>query len=359
MGLRDVGQLLHELDKGHNILSNMSRNISETPEPKNILQIIFNALKTLQINIAVDNLIAIKHHTKYLEILQIVGQDIVKAQTTELVCTINNVVKEIRDSKEWYAFLVDVHDALLQLPVSDASSFAIHRRIRSTAAVTGNDTSLTELLTEIESYGIKGYENIKISGISNIQFRALRNVLRTAKKEETTVSCLDGDKIFAKGVFVKLSEVLIKKCDKQLRSIEIFASDTVLIDQDLEKVGEEIQVSILAPRWNATGHRRIVLSGSAGPRHDPQRAAAGSWSGQHGQPGLPGGGAGEATLLLLRNMLRGTLQFTRMEEGVVQDRVVGMEQMEQLRTLSFHIQGHIATTHETGAHTIAESIFKS
>lgn len=310
MGLNNIVKLIHELETGHNILSEMIRNISESPEPKKFSKIIVNVLRTLEVNIAIDNLIDITRQCKYLEFLQIIGgQDFVKVLITEWVSPINNIVNEIRDSKEWFAFLVTTHDALLAVSDPAETASASHRK--DTRA---NGTGFRKLGTEIESYGIPGYENITRSGINDPKLRALRNVLRTTEKEKTKVSCLDGEKISANGTHVKLSEVLeltINKCEKQLKSIEIFASDTVLIDVDLDKAGEQLHVTILAPKWNATGRRRIILSGSEGPRHVPQRAADGGWpghSGKDGKPGLTGGNAG-SYFTIAKEYLEGDIAF--------------------------------------------------
>jgi hypothetical protein len=106
---------------------------------------------------------------------------------------------------------------------------------------------------------------------------------------------LDGQTVLAKGAYVTLSDVLHYKCKSNVKSIEIFASEEVLMDADIVKVGEEMQVRILAPRWRVTAPRKIILNGAPGSRQRPQRAADGhrpGYGGRDGKPGLPGGNAG-------------------------------------------------------------------
>lgn len=293
---RDIGKSICELQKGYNILSNMSRQISESSGPKKFPKIFVGALKTLGVNIVVDNLIDIIRQCKYLEFLLIIGgRNSTITHTAEWVNPINDIVNYIRDSKDWFTFLVDMHDKLLELGFPSETSLDYRRKVRSADAVKSSEKSVTDILTELESYDIEGYENVTRSGISDLKLRALRNALRTTMKEKTKISCLGGEKISANGTYVKLSEVMSHKCEKKLKSVEIFASDKVLIDVDLVRVGEELQVVILAPKWTTIGQREIKLDGAQGQPHPQRRAEDGLWAGHRGEdgkPGEPGGNSG-------------------------------------------------------------------
>jgi hypothetical protein len=282
----DIDTLLHQLQQACDVLSDMTRNISQSPEPKTLTTTLVNTLKTLEVNIVIDNLIDIAHQCKYLEILQIVtGDDSALTQTTEWLGPIRKIMNEIRESKDWFTFLVGMREKLLE-PTAPAITLGNRRGARSVWAM----NSSRKFLTEIESYG-----NITLSGIDGVKLEALRRVLRTTEREKTTISCLAGEAVLAKGAYVALSDVLLYKCSSKVKSIEIFASDEVLIDADILKVGEEMQVRILAPRWRIKGHRIIYLYGASGPRQKPQRANDGrqpGYRGQDGKPGLPGGDAG-------------------------------------------------------------------
>jgi uncharacterized protein YicC (UPF0701 family) len=288
LGPNNVIRLIHELETGHRILSDMIRNISESPEPKKFSKIIFNVLQTLQVNTAIDNLIDTMRQCKYLEFLQVIcGQGFVNARVTEWVNPLINIVNEIGDSKEWYLYLVKTHDTVLELGDPAVSSSAGRREVRSAEG--------RKWRVESGSHGIAGYENITGTWVGDTKLQAMVGVMRSTTREKTAVSCVDGNKIVATGTLVKVSEVSVQKCEKELKSIEIFASDVVLLDVDLEKVGERVHVTILAPRWNIKGQRSITLNGSDGRRHVPPRAAVGlapGHRGEDGKPGLPGGNAG-------------------------------------------------------------------
>jgi hypothetical protein len=301
---RDIDILLHQLQKACDLLSDMIGNISQLPEPKTLTRTLVNAFKTLEVNIVIDNLIDISHQCKYLEILQIVsGDDLALTQTSEWMDPIKKIVNEIRDSKDWFTLLVDMRDKLLE-PTAPAITVGSHRGVRNLWAL----NSSRNLLTEIESYG-----NITLSGIDGVKLDALRRVLRATGRETMTISCLDGQAVLAKGAYVTLSKVLLYTCTSKVKSIEIFASEEVLIDVDILKVGEEMQVRILAPRWRVKGHRIISLSGAPGPRQKPESADDGrqlGYRGQDGKPGLPGGDAG-SFFAISREFIEGRIVINR------------------------------------------------
>jgi hypothetical protein len=109
----DIGTLLHQLQEACHVLSDMTRNISQSPEPKTVARTLVNALKTLEVNVGIDNLIDIARQFKYLQILQIVsGHVSAPTQTTQWMGPIRNIVNEIRDSKDWFTFLVDMREKL-------------------------------------------------------------------------------------------------------------------------------------------------------------------------------------------------------------------------------------------------------
>ncbi|PNF35396.1 hypothetical protein B7P43_G01748, partial [Cryptotermes secundus] len=277
---RDIDTMLHQLQEACDVLSDMIRNISQAPEPKTLTRTLVNAFKTLEVNIVIDNLIDIAHQCKYLEILQIVsGHDKTLTQVTEWMDPIKKIVNEIRDSKDWFTLSVDTPDKLLE-PKAPAITVGSRRGVRSVWEL----NSSRKILPEIESY-----DNI------TLKLDSLRRVLRATGRGRTTISCLDGQTVLARGAYVTLSDVLPYKCTSKAKSIEIFASEEVLIDADILKNGEEMQVRILAPRWRVKGHRIISVGGVPGPRHKPERANDAhqpGYRGQDGKPGLPGGDAG-------------------------------------------------------------------
>jgi hypothetical protein len=207
----DVGTQLHQLQQAYDVLSDMTRNISQSLEPKTLTRTLINTLKTLEVNIVIDNLIDISDQCKYREILQIVsGHDSAVTQTKVWMDPIRKIVNEIRDLKDWFTFLFDMRHKLLE-PTRPAVTLGSRRSVRSVWTV----NSSRKFLTEIESYG-----NITLSGIDGVKLDALRRVLRTTGREKTTITCLDGQAVLAKGAYVTLSHVLLHKCRGGVKSIE-------------------------------------------------------------------------------------------------------------------------------------------
>jgi hypothetical protein len=288
---RDVATLLQELQEACNLLSDMTSNMSQLPDPRRLTRTIGSALKTLKINIDIDNLIDVVRQFTYLEIFQIIsGHDSALTQITDWIGPVRKTVNEIRDSKDWITFLFDMREKLLERGTK-AITPGRRGRIGSVGAVFSTDRK--EFLTKIERYGIEGYENI--SHIDDVKLNMLGRARRKIQNEKTTIYCLDGDAVLARGAYVRLSEVLLYNCTGKVKSIEIFASDAVLVDAHISRIGGELRVRILAPQWRLTGQRSITLNGDAGLSQRPQRAENGrkpGWEGKDGKPGLQEGNAG-------------------------------------------------------------------
>jgi hypothetical protein len=288
---RDIDTLLHELQEAYDLLSDMAKNISQSLEPTRWTRTLFNALKSLEVNIEIDNFIDIVRQMKYLEILQIVsGHDSALTQTTQWVGPIRKIINEISDSKDWFNTLLDVREELLE-PGIAAITPASHRGIRGVVSEPSSDRSSRQFMTEIGSYD----ENITFSRIDDVKLNILRSAARKIEKEKTAISCLDGKAVVARGARVALSEVLLYRCTSPVKSIEVFASDEVLVDADISKVGDQLQVRILAPGWRIKGARMILLNGAAGRRQEPRRAQDGrrpGLEGEDGKQGVQGGNAG-------------------------------------------------------------------
>ncbi|XP_065208861.1 uncharacterized protein LOC135837494 [Planococcus citri] len=135
----------------------------------------------------------------------------------------------------------------------------------------------------------EGIEKIKVD---EPKLKTLEKMLRITLKSILTYSC-DTNKLAVRGQYVKLSEVLSiqqKNC-KEPKFIEILALNDVFIDTNLNKTGEEVQLAIVAPKWNIQGTKKITLEGKPGEAHKPTKAKFGN-PGSDGLPGLPGGPGG-------------------------------------------------------------------
>lgn len=104
-----------------------------------------------------------------------------------------------------------------------------------------------------------------------------------------TVNILcSSDKLVAKGYNVSISVVLNAKCLEKVKFVEVFALNYLFIDADIDKTGQRIQLSLIAPTWRVVGERKIILDGEAGGEYYLSYASGGIGSCRHGKPGNPG-----------------------------------------------------------------------
>lgn len=143
----------------------------------------------------------------------------------------------------------------------------------------------------------------KISAItpSDSQLLILNNVLMNALQKRVIVECPrePNSTIILKANFIRSSDFLdsygkLKRCGwEKVSSLEIYALDTLFIDQDLNAFGERLKLSIVASKWEVIGNRKILLDGRDGGFS--YTAPGGFWpgnDGHNGSPGLAGGSAG-------------------------------------------------------------------
>lgn len=208
-----------------------------------------------------------------------------------------NALQYLKESQDWYTFLIDLHDEL--------SMYRVQKEIP--------DKNLTDLIHELS---IGKHDNIKIgdlgikSLLDDIDFRlhtdlenmslnsfkanALRKILIQTTRQLSADSPTD-DTFVVEGYNVKISEVM-QKCPNKVKYIKVFALNNLFIDTDVDGTGKKIQLSLIAPKWYVIGDRKIILSGKDGEPHAEPKAnddtGHPSTGGKHGLPGNPGGASG-------------------------------------------------------------------
>lgn len=76
--------------------------------------------------------------------------------------------------------------------------------------------------------------------------------------------------------------------------IQFFAIGKIIIDRDLNEIGEEMNIVIIAPICEVEGFRKIILNGLDAPAHESpaNNGTADHYNGHHGKLGLKGGRGG-------------------------------------------------------------------
>lgn len=116
--------------------------------------------------------------------------------------------------------------------------------------------------------------NIKIDGLSSI---------------DDMIAFCSPEKLIVKGNVVKISDVLNVTCMGKANYIEMFALDKIIIDADIDKTGQNAQISLIAPTWEIVNERKIILNGKIGSSFASVNASNGIGSFKHGKPGKAGG----------------------------------------------------------------------
>lgn len=114
--------------------------------------------------------------------------------------------------------------------------------------------------------------------------------------ETNCIVIREGRKLQVRGKIIRLSEIDTEQCGRKTRFIEIFAVEKVIVNDNLDLSGKEIQVAIIAPIWEVIGRTVIKLNGKNGDNLKEDYArngnTTGNKNGADGRAGLPGGPAG-------------------------------------------------------------------
>ncbi|OXU30064.1 hypothetical protein TSAR_017053 [Trichomalopsis sarcophagae] len=251
------------------------------------------------------------------------------------ISIIDEITEDLRNSQSWYTFLIDFHNSLSRYSAQEArESIKGYTKHLINEHLIWNDKEMRqkmELDEENDQSDINPSEyeerkqNIAMSvekiittanlnnwdqissslakaTISNTKLKFLSKMLESLliSPSDKIISTCSDNKLQIQGQFIKLSDVSKEehsKCKgKPVKEIELFASNTVFIDGALNKTGEEIQLSIVAPTWEIIGKPKIILDGKPGEPHEvdtaPDTFTVPGAAGNDGLPGKPGGPSG-------------------------------------------------------------------
>lgn len=202
-------------------------------------------------------------------------------------------ISHLTDSKDWYAFMITLHDALSKYDnYGKAKEFNLTEIIakcsnKQNFGKVFSEIGFEEFMSVIDKTAYLQVSHIKVH---SSKLGALQMVL-----EKTLTTGIDKlcsyTKLTVKGYNVRLKDAMSTKCPDKIQFIEVFALNTIFIDENVDKTGEKIQFSIIAPTWEIFGHRKIILNGEGGKQRSVPKAANGErpfLNGKNGESGLPG-----------------------------------------------------------------------
>lgn len=207
--------------------------------------------------------------------------------------TIDSVSNPAKES--WYKFLDDLYIKFSEYEIQkDRSRYNVVNledwgTQRKPQVIEINKNNFERFLQKIAKHNIADYNNIKNITIIDSQLRELNHVLNLTLKNEIVSFCPKEDELVVKGDYVKFSDFVktngkldnLCKNNATLKVVNIFALNSIFIDKDLDGIGDKLRVSIIAPKWEFIGIRKITLDGTKGEN--------GRGVGEPGFPGNPGG----------------------------------------------------------------------
>lgn len=224
-----------------------------------------------------------------INFLQLVADQKYKSKPLEWSRPLYQVEDSLQHKKYWHSFLVDLHDkSSIYKNYNHVRNNLLKNRSKRNIV---NDYNTGEVLEVVENFDVDFYNKVKDLPVDLKRQRELRTIVDVILKE-STFECKNRNELEARGTYIKLSDVLTvahhrNVCMQSLKSLKVFALDTVFIDADFEAAGE-FSMYIVAPRWEVVGTRKIKLVGKDANEHSSRKAHLA----KDGMPGLPGGSAG-------------------------------------------------------------------
>ena len=274
-----------------------------------ISDIIINLDLSASSKIQSDNL-NVLYHGKYLEFLNILNNG-VNTWSSNWIIPFNDVSKYLLELKIWYKFLNELYDKFSKYEVQkyknryDVANVNDWGKEGKYPGIYINKKNFKAFLEKMEEYDITECDGVKNLEVTELQIKELNSVVDLTLKNKVTLQCPEPSDLVITGDYIKFSDFIYNdelirekmpgscKGGDDLRSVHIFALDTVLIDRDFKGVGKKLKFSIIAPKWHTEGTRIINLDGADGNTYAKAKNGVDpGGKGHDGLPGLPGGSAG-------------------------------------------------------------------
>lgn len=281
----DLYKIKNELNTELNIISKITEETKNLCKSTDFVQTIMNIIDSTNcdmMNLSSDEINLKKQH-EYLKFFQQMNNKI-ELYTTPLEWNnpLQDSVKYVDNLKNWYNFLIDLYEALSTLTYNQ---FQIACELLHDKEEEINIENINAILDKLYKMPMLGPYDFRNKDINEKQLNDLNGVLTNITFKKTSIFL--SDRLIIKGDYVKLSEIDLQNDSKRIiKSLEIYALNTVFIDTDLTQVGKQLHLTIIAPKWEVVGERKINLDGAAGELNQFVS------NNEHGLPGLPGGNAG-------------------------------------------------------------------
>lgn len=202
----------------------------------------------------------------------------------------------LKAHRDWYEFLSGLERAL--------EGYAFHGNKEPGDVEVGEPVQWLEYIQR-ESIVPIGSHVVTVAGeMRSQQLLILDRLMKTALLSPE-VTCSEKNNMTVRGTFVKLSDFITKNgivfghaacAPNKVELIQVYASHKIFIDRDINGDDKELNIVMIAPKWDVIGNVTFSLKGAQGPDVDPPTAQNGEdgdgesgKDGIEGNPGEPGG----------------------------------------------------------------------
>lgn len=232
-----------------------------------------------------SDLDSILNHYDFFEFLKMYNGN--SSEENSLVFNLPNSINLINESFKWYGFLINLQDFL---SINNLDEIVNVESLKPNEMKSIVDIGLKPVLDHTKS---KFHLEVENMPINSFQLEKLISILHQNTVEKMFFKCTA--KLTVTGKTIKISDVLVIPCYDYTHLIEVFALNKLIIDVDINKTGKGAQISLIAPAWEISGKRKIILDGAPGKEQLDANARSGvglKKNGEIGKPGWPGGNGG-------------------------------------------------------------------
>ncbi|GFR13780.1 uncharacterized protein TNCT_72221 [Trichonephila clavata] len=287
MKLSESQKLPSKLKEEHGIMSNMIIEMKTVTIEEQVLEIIKDTLKRVNINVPGEYFSSIVHQLNCFEYLKIISIKELNIGSSMWVDKFQEVVCYLHESEKWYLFLNELFFKLSQYEVY------VNRHKYNVAyledwgesdraqgiAITENSFRL--FLHKLAKFNLAEVESIKNITTTALRLEEINHVL------DLTLKCfpkmrVSGDYVFVEGNSISMKEILSDDLNrasrykssetdlglnldlkgKTIKYLNILALNTIYIDCDISFPGLGLQILAIAPKLQIVGKRVIDLGGT-------------------------------------------------------------------------------------------------
>ncbi|XP_065209628.1 uncharacterized protein LOC135838037 [Planococcus citri] len=293
--ITELSQLVNVTRSLHSKLINLRDSASLELRTISCVQQLVNGVTSMDMDPVKKSLLPAVEYAQYSSFLHMINGHVL-GDSFKCIEGLKNVIEYSKKSNNWYKFMQQLYNGLLEsqsLCTDVVNHLAQHEANVSSESYI---QLLQERFAKCNHYDLNEFASITLNDAKlNIQRKILDMALKNNLHPST--SCTDTNKLVMKGHYIKLSDVVEykKNCTTLPQIIEILALRRVFIDTDLNMIGDQVQLFIIAPIWESWGTRKITLDGLPGNSHNLSKAPNATIpneNGFNGKPGLPGKSGG-------------------------------------------------------------------